>query len=396
MKIGFFVDTYYPQYNGVVVSVEQLVNQLRRHGHQVYIFAPLIKGYKDKDKYIYRIPSFKALNGEPDIFMPKYLSGENLKTIKSLKFDIIHAHGNGAFSALGLATARLKRIPYVLTFHTMHKEYTHFIMNGKLIKPKMAELFLKTFGNICDATTTPSEKMKKELLEYGVKRPIKVIPNFIDFEKFNVKNEAILRKRLNLSKQVPIVLTVGRLDKAKNFEFLVNAFSKIKDKNALLIFAGKGPRQKILNTLAVKNKINDRVIFAGAFEYEEMPYVYKDADIFVFASKTETQGVVVLEAAASGLPLVVTNDAAYKGMAQHEVNAFVVPFEIEKFSEKLDQLLSDKNLRNKFSKESEIVAKTNFDPKSWTEELVKFYTETIENYRKRDSFFKKLSRTLSL
>ncbi|OGH02673.1 MAG: hypothetical protein A2798_03490 [Candidatus Levybacteria bacterium RIFCSPHIGHO2_01_FULL_37_17] len=396
MKIGFFVDTYYPQYNGVVVSVEQLVEQLRKKGHQVYIFAPLIKGYKDIDKFIYRIPSFKALNGEPDIFMPKYLSAENLNTIKDLKFDIIHAHGNGAFSGLGLATARLKRIPYILTFHTMHKEYTHFIMNGKLIKPKMAELFLKTFGNICDATTTPSEKMKKELLDYGVKRPIKVIPNFIDFSEFNVKNEAILRKRFKIDKNRPIVLSVGRLDKAKNFEFIVEAFSKLKDKKAVLVFAGRGPRQKELNALAVKYHIINRVYFAGAFTYEEMPYVYKDANIFVFASKTETQGVVVLEAAASGLPLVVTNDAAYKGMAENGVNAFVVPFDTGIFAQKLDELLTNKDLRASFAKKSIEVAKINFDPKKWTEELITFYKETIENYKKRDTFFKRLSRTLSL
>lgn len=396
MKIGFFVDTYYPQYNGVVVSVEQIVNQLRKHGHQVYIFAPLIKGYKDKDKYIYRIPSFKALNAEPNIMMPKYLSADNLKTIKDLKFDIVHAHGNGAFSALGLAVARLKRIPYVLTFHTMHKEYTHYIMDGKIIKPKMAELFLKTFGNICDATTTPSEKMRKELLDYGVKKPIKVIPNFINFNDFEVKNEAILRKRLKIVNQTPLVLTVGRLDKAKNFEFLINAFALLKDKKAVLVFAGKGPQQKVLNSLAVIHKIQHRVFFAGAFEYEEMPYVYKDADIFAFASKTETQGVVVLEAAASGLPLVVTNDAAYKGMAEDGVNAFVVPFDIEKFSEKLDVLLSDEKLRGKFSKESEIVAKANFDPKTWTEELVSFYKETIVNYKKRDGIIKRITKSLSL
>jgi 1,2-diacylglycerol 3-alpha-glucosyltransferase len=395
MKIGFFVDTYYPQYNGVVVSVEQLVEQLRAHGHKVYIFAPLIKGYKDKDKYIYRIPSFKMLNGEPDIFMPKYLSAENLKTIKDLKFDIVHAHGNGAFSALGLATARLKRIPYVLTFHTMHKEYTHFIMDGKLIKPKMAEIFLKTFGNICDATTTPSEKMKKELLEYGVKRPIEVIPNFIDFSEFSVKNKAILRKKLNIQQSASIVLSVGRLDKAKNFEFLVRAFSKIKNKNAVLVIVGKGPRQNNLNSLAVKYKIEDKVYFAGAFSYEEMPYIYKDADIFVFSSRSETQGVVVLEAAASGLPLVVTDDPAYKGMAEDGVNSFVVPFKEDLFAQKLDLLLSDKKLRERYSNSSKKVARENFDPKTWTERLVNFYKETIENYNSRDSFFKRLYRSFS-
>ena len=390
------MDTYYPQYNGVVVSVDQTVRQLRRYGHEVYIFAPLIKGYKDKDKFIYRIPSFKALNAEPDIMMPKYLSADNLKTIKNLKFDIVHAHGNGAFSALGLATARLKRIPYILTFHTMHKEYTHYIMDGKLIKPKMAELFLKTFGNICDATTTPSEKMKKELLDYGVKRPIKVIPNFIDFDEFSVKDENILRKRLSIKKETPIVLTVGRLDKAKNFDFLVASFSKLKNKTALLVFAGKGPMHKHLSALAKKLNIEKRVLFPGAFEYTEIPYVYKDADVFAFSSKTETQGVVVLEAAASGLPLVVTNDAAYKGMAQDGVNAFVVPFDINSFAEKLDIILSDKSLRERYSKASVDVAKKNFDPKTWTEELINFYQETINNYKKRGGIIKRITKSFSL
>src|SRR6185437_950330 len=185
MKIAFFTDTYYPQLNGVTISVDNFAKELRKRGHTVYIFAPRIKKRRSHiDEDLTNLNTIKLLSIESPIYIPMPTTYTEYKKLFRLDFDIVHAHGNGAFSLLGYQVARMKRVPYILTFHTLLTKYTHYILKGKVIKPKMVETGLRVFANLCDNIITPSEKMKKELLRYGVKKPIEVIPNFIEKDDF--------------------------------------------------------------------------------------------------------------------------------------------------------------------------------------------------------------------
>jgi len=184
MKIGIITDSYYPQLNGVVVSVDNFTRELRKLGHEVYIFAPLLKNYKDKDRNVFRISNFKVISSEPEVLVPLPMPRLSYQQIFNINLDVIHAHGNGAFSFLGCQIAKLKGIPFILTFHTVHTKYTHYFLNGKVIRPKMVALGMRMFADICDGIITPSEKMKNELIAYGVKKEIKIIPSFIDFSRF--------------------------------------------------------------------------------------------------------------------------------------------------------------------------------------------------------------------
>jgi len=181
MKIGIITDSYYPQLNGVVVSVDNFTRELRKLGHEVYIFAPLLKNYKDKDRNVFRISNFKVISSEPEVLVPLPMPRLSYQQIFNINLDVIHAHGNGAFSFLGCQIAKLKGIPFILTFHTVHTKYTHYFLNGKVIRPKMVALGMRMFADICDGIITPSEKMKNELIAYGVKKEIKIIPSFMIF-----------------------------------------------------------------------------------------------------------------------------------------------------------------------------------------------------------------------
>lgn len=384
MNIAFFVDTYFPQLNGVTISVKNFTDQLRKDGHSVTIFAPKIPGAVDSEKYVFRLSAFKAISAEPDIWFPLPIPNKNFREMFRQPFDVIHAHGNGVVSLFGLGVAKARKIPFILTFHTIHTLYTHYVLGGKLITPRMASFALKTFGNQCDGVITPSEKMRQELIAYGLKKHVSVVPNFIDLSiyKKNIKI-GYLHKLLNLSEELPIIFTAGRLGIEKNFSFLLKVMQRVirVHKNVHFVIAGKGPEQKNLESIAKQLGIGEKVHFAGAIDALLMPSAYKDSVLFVFSSVTETQGICVLEAAAAGLPVVVVDDSAFLNIIIDGINGYSVKLDEEKFSEKVDALLSNKNLREAFGRESEKIARENFSPEKITNQLITFYNEIISSYK---------------
>lgn len=377
MKIAIFTDTYPPHLNGVATYVDYLARKLYSEGHTVYLFAPKVKGYKDKENYVYRLPSIRALPNLPDfVRLPLAIPHKNFWKIISFDFDIVHSHGNGAFSLLGLAVAKTKKVPYILTFHTQLGQYAHYFFKGKIIKPKMINDLLRRFANLCDGIITPSQKMKDELIKAGVAKNIEVIPNFVDPDKFNIRRKSgYLRKFLDIKKNCPILLAVGRLGKEKNFEFLLEVFKEIEsiNKNCHLVLVGEGVEHENLKNLGAKLNLNGRFHMTGAIPIDDMPKVYADCDIFVFPSVSEVHPMVAIEAAASGLPLVVAQDKAYEGIVVNGRNGFVLPLNQKVFAKKILQLLEKPNLSERLGKNSKILLKEAFDPKLLISKIIKFY-----------------------
>lgn len=378
MRIAYFTDTYLPQLNGVSISIRNTVSRLNRQGHTVHIFAPEISGYKDEEKNIIRLKSFKVLSSEPEVMFPLILPNKNYRKILSLPFDLIHAHGNGAFSLLGYQASRMRRLPYILTFHNLHTKYTHYILKGKIITPKMVATALRVFGNVSDGIITPSIKMKKELLSYGLKKHIEIIPGFIEFEEFQGNPKGFIHKQLGIDSSFPIILSVGRLAKEKNFAFLIRVFSGIHklDPLAHFVLVGQGPEKKSLAALVSRLGLSDFFHFMNQVRYKDLPKVYAGADIFLFASKTETQGVVISEAVASGLPLVVVDDDAFKNLVTSK-NGFVVPLSKKDFIEKTIYLLKNQKIREKMGQHSRENARNNCSPEEIINRLVNYYDHVI-------------------
>lgn len=384
MKIAYFTDTYYPQVNGVSVAVDKFTRELRERGHTVYLFAPKIKNHQQEDKFLIRLSSFKILSSEPEVRMPVLVDRALFKCF-NLDFKLISAHGNGPFSLLGLLIARIRGIPFVLTFHTMHTEYTHYFFNGKLIKPKVVGKLLKLFAGLCDGIVAPSEKMRAELKNYGIKKDIKLIPYFIDYEDFQTKPTKFLHKKLKIAKSSQIILSVGRLGQEKNFSFLIKMFAGVvkSNNNAHLVIVGQGPEKQKLITLASQLKLSSRVHFTGSIPPEQMPSVYADADVFVFSSTTETQGLVVLEAAASGLPIMAIKDQAFERIIYNGENGFLLPAKTSVFAEKILQLLNNNSLRIRLGRRSRQIVKTNFDKQKIVSELLRYYQQIVQNHKTR-------------
>lgn len=382
MNIGFFTDTYYPHLNGVTISVDNFARELRKKGHTVYIFAPRSKKRGKQEENLTNLPSVKLLSEELTFYMPLPTSYKDYAKMYKLELDLIHAHGNGPFSILGYQVARMKKIPYLLTFHTMFAKYTHYILNGRVIKPKMVEAAMRVFANLCDGILTPSEKMKNELISYGVHKPVYVIPNFVEKDTFMHVEKNYLHKKLGLSNTTPLLMSVGRLGKEKNFAFLIEMFAELakEESKSHLVIVGQGPDGKRLKTLAETLGITDRVHFTGKINNKDMPSVYADSTMFVFTSQSETQGLVLLEACVAELPLVVVKDAAYANTVLHKKNGYAIPLDKKKFVEKIQLLLSDASLRNKMGKASSEILDEYFPPELITETLLKVYRNSLKNY----------------
>jgi glycosyltransferase involved in cell wall biosynthesis len=390
MNIAFFSDTYFPQINGVLISIINYATLFKKLGHTVYIFAPEIPDYRNRDKNVITLDSFKVLSAEPDVRAPLPKLNKKYQKMFNVPIDIVHAHGNGAFSLLGLQVARIRTIPFTMTFHTLDTKYGHYVFNGKVFTEDMIGSALAWFGNLCDGIVAPSKKMQRTLKKYGVRKPMHIIPSFIFQEEFRQAKSGYLRHLLQIEKDEPILLTVGRLGKEKNFEFLLHVAKKVIETHPSLHFVivGKGSYEEHLKHEAVKLSIEKNVHITGQIERKYIPDCYKDADIFAFSSTTETQGIVVLEAAASGLPLVVVNDGAYERIVEHEVNGYRLPLKQKVFAEHINKLLDSPDIRSSFGKESVKIAAKNFDPTTLAKTMISFYEETIRTSKRKRPMYK--------
>ncbi|MFH1781590.1 MAG: glycosyltransferase [Patescibacteria group bacterium] len=382
MKIGFFTDTYLPVLDGVVVSIESARKTLEAMGHEVFVFAPQVKGYKDKNKNVFRFKSIKYIK-EPEY---RYALGmfpvdKKIRDLINLKMDIAHAHSPLSLGILAKFISEKQKIPLVYTHHTHYEEYIKAYFKEKIVLPYLAKEYTRWFCNRSDLVIAPSKKFKTILEKYGVKKRVKIdiLPTGIDLEKFNKKESRAtienIKKKYKISKDKKIVLTVGRINKEKNIEFLLKAWQHVVKKrdDVELVVVGEGKRLK-----EMKKKYSN-ANFVGAIPHNEMPAIYDTADLFAFASLAETQGLVILESMASGLPVVVLKDEAFSGVVKNNINGFAVESKsVVKFAEKLNQILDDKRLFKKFS-ENALLTADNFSEKEIANKLLKIYQGLINS-----------------
>ena len=351
MKIGFFTDSYLPQVNGVATSVEELRGSLALRSHKIFIVASSYPKYKDKFPNVLRLKSVKLWRN-PELRVSYLFPDRILQKVLKLEVDLIHGFSGGATPSLGLTLAKLKRKPYVFTYNTRWNKYTHYIFNGKIIKPKAMEKMVELYCNVCTHIIAPSEFVKEELISFGVKKPISVIPNGVNIVKFKPVENKELNIKLGLKENDKIVLCVSRLAKEKSIDFLIKAFAKYsKEKSDVyFVIAGDGPEkgnlQKLINSLNAENKI----ILLGMVPYDEIPKIYNSADVFIFASQTETQGMIVLEAMSSGLPVLAVKDIVFEQFIENEKEGILVENNENIFNEQLDKLLKNEIMRSAIGK----------------------------------------------
>lgn len=376
MKIGFFTDTYLPVKNGVVTSITGFGSSLQKRGHEVFIFTPSYPGYKDKNKNVIRLGSIPAFI-YPDTRLSFPYSFKARAAVKKIGLDVIHSHDPFSLGIFALAVSKEYKIPHVHTYHTLYPEYVHYILNGKLINSKAAQKISMLFCNQCNGVIAPSTKISKLLRKWGVKKPIDVVSSGINFDFFQTKEKDYLRKKIKVDKNRRILLTLSRLGKEKNIEFLIKSMRRFNPKEYLLVIAGTGPEKENLEKLTQKLKFSDRITFYNINGKEEIPKIYNGANVFVYASKSETQGLVVLEAMASGLPIAALSDGAIADMVEDGQNGFLIRGGQKEFVSAIKKILNNKNLCQEMSRESKSLAK-NITSEKQADKLTAVYKKLLK------------------
>lgn len=396
LRIGLFTDTYAPQVNGVSISLQLISEGLQKRGHQVTIFAPKFPGYEDNQPGVVRLPSLKYLN-DPPIYVAVLGTPRSTWSLSRKHFDVLHAHSPLTVGLLAYLTASTKNLPLIYTYHTSITDYTHYlkVIGGTGVIRHAARWFSATSTNLGHQIVVPSPKFYRLLLEQKVKKPIRVIPNGIDLSNFKTaKNPGSFRQRLGLSADAPILLSVGRVDPEKRLDFLIDAFVRIADRvpEAHLVFAGDGSSRKKLEEQAAATKVKERIHFLGMLNRSELPNLLHDATVFLSASTTEVHPISVIEAIASGLPLVAVRDEAFEGMIVEGENGHLTPLDVDCYADTLAKLVTDPERLSRYGNRScELSEKYSIEGQVRT--LEQLYMEAIlQNWR--GSFVSRISERL--
>lgn len=350
MRVAMWSDSFYPYVSGVTKSVDTLRKTLIELGHEVDLYCPNYPGTVDHDRGIKRLPSFPApTNRNYYVAIPSVpgLFGE----VKRSSPDVIHSHSPFNLGKRGIDIGRKIGIPVVLTYHTMYNMYAHYVpVIGQKIPPVIESLALATCRE-CDLVITPTKTIQEYLLEKGLKTPCMAIPNGIDLSPFSKTEPSRARQTYGIPEGVPLVVTSARLGKEKNLEVLLEAFAHSSKKvESFLLIAGDGPLKHHLKQLTADLGISRNVVFAGFVKPEFMPHIYAAGDVFLFTSLTDTQGLVILEAKASGLPAIAVAALGVKDMIRDGIDGYLCPNDPAALAEKVVYLLTNQGEREAMSR----------------------------------------------
>ncbi len=390
MRIGLFSDTYLPDVNGVVTSVELLRKKLCELGHEVFVictYKGLLK--VEKEGNIIRLPGIEAkkLYGYA---LTSPLHPLMMDEIKDLELDIIHLHTEFGVGIFGQMCAESLHIPLVRTYHTTYEDYTHYInflhsdSFDKLAK-KIVINWTKYLGRHCLRMIVPSKKTYDLLVSsYGLKVPIDIIPTGIELDRFDPKDkdDAECQKVKDSCKVGPkekLLLYVGRVAQEKSIDLLIRTMSLAKDLKVKLLIVGGGPDLENLKDLVNQSGLQDKVYFAGKVPFVEVPQYYHACDAFISASTSETQGMTYVEAMSSARIIFARRDECVKELLYEGENGFYFDNEQELYAKIKSFLALDEKKTNAMEEKSLSIARE-FDAGVFAERVYSVYTKAMNAF----------------
>lgn len=401
MNVGIFTDSYRPEISGVVVSVQTLKQALTARGHRVFIFAPDNPAAQPEED-VYRLPSVPVIF-QKSLRLAVSVTPEALTAISQIKLDVIHTQTEFTLGFFAKAVALILDLPIIHTYHTMYKDYVHYITKGKLVhlSEDMVRVLSRRFCNADDMIIAPTDKVRNVLLSYGVKRPIRIVPSGVDLTRFQLaaadpETRNAVRKEMGIAETTPLIVFIGRIAKEKSIDMLIRAMSVLHEKmpEARLLIVGDGPEKAPLEKLASEICSKGSVLFAGSRPWVEIPSYYRAGDAFVSASVTETQGLTILEAMAALVPVIARQDPSFAAMISDGVDGRLFVGE-EDLPETLFQVLSD------HEKTSGIVGAAQkkalqYSAETFGQKLEETYNEVIALHKLRSRHFIRRIRRIIL
>ncbi len=348
LQVLMVSDVYFPRINGVSTSIDTFREDLADQGVDVTLVAPEYPEPHDAAS-IWRIPSRRIPFDPEDRLMRWHPLSQKVDALATDRADVIHIQTPFAAHYAALRSARRHRLPVVATYHTHFEEYIdHYLplMPRPLLRG-IARGIARNQCNGLDAVVVPSLAMRDKLAEYGVTAPMHVLPTGIPAGRFEGGSRERFRSRHGIAPERPVALFVGRVAHEKNIGFLLDALSHaVRDLDALLLIAGEGPAVPELRQRVARLGLGRHVSFVGYLDRRtELPDCYAAADVFCFASHTETQGLVLLEAMAAGLPVYGLARMGTRDIIEPGRGAIAAPGDAQAFGQGLAALLGDASRR---------------------------------------------------
>ncbi|UCF61981.1 MAG: glycosyltransferase [Anaerolineaceae bacterium] len=376
-----FSNTYYPSTSGVVTSVALFRQGLMSANHEVHLIVPHYEDFIDSEPYIFRYPALD-LTDRIDISLVLPFQPLIEPTVRGIMPDIIHSQHPVWMGDLAVTFAHELGVPLVFTYHTRYDEYAQsYVPIAAGLASKVAEEVVKRYMRQCTHIVAPTPVIRDLILrEYQVEKPVSVVPSPVDLTRYEDKDPKRIRQEFGLDKY-EVLLYIGRLAKEKGLDLLLNAFVMIvaERPQARLMLVGDGPYRRVLEGQVQRYGLSRKVIFTGVVPHEEIPDYAAAADLFVFTSLTDTQGLVLVEAMAAGVPAVAVEapgpvDILARG------GGLLVPAEEDAFAQAILTLLEDDVRRKELGEEAFSLAQP-YAVSATTNRMLAVYEEALSTVR---------------
>lgn len=373
-NIAFFTNTYKPVTSGVVRSISDFRQALTDLGHNVFIFAQDSDGYVDQEPFIFRYPAIELPLQEYPLTIP--VSSFVNKLLPSLKLDVIHAHHPVLLGKVAATKAQELNVPLVFTYHTRYQEYSHYAALPQDMVKQMITRWMADYLGDCNQVIVPSESIKEIVTElYGIKAGVTAVPTGIDLAPYQAADGARIRREKGWGDD-KVLISVGRLAEEKNWKTLIDAVRPIVQErdDVRLIILGSGEQHEELKKYIAELGVGDQVQLPGRVPFNEIPDYLAAADLFCFASLTETQGLVTLEALAAGLPVVAFRATGTADVVEDGVQGLLTDPNTAALTAGIRQALDDEALCAQF-KTAALARAQQYEIKNQAKKMLDIYEQ---------------------
>lgn len=348
LKIGMFIDTFFPMIDGVIIVVDNYAKRLSKFA-DVTVFCPAPrKGKYDDSKFEYKVvrcKSSKLLDLDYDLPLPS-MDNDFKEALKNAKLDVVHIHSPFGVGKFGIKYAKKHKIPVVATMHTNFKFDIYKATKSKLITRVMLNNIVKVFDK-CDECFAVNNKIASVYNDYGTKVMPSVLNNGTDLEFVEDEKLACetVNKKYGLKDDDFVCLFVGRINTLKNILFIVDALKIVKDNNHnfKMLFVGGGNDEHILRDKIEETKLTEDVLMCGkVMDRQLMAYIFRRAQLFLFPSVYDASSLVQIEAASQKTPTIFLEGAPTSATVEKDVNGFIIENDVNAFAEKIMQVMDDK------------------------------------------------------
>ena len=364
MRVLFVSDVYFPRVNGVSTSIRTFRQDLAACGVETVLVAPAYPGVGANDEPgVLRVASASVPRDPEDRRMRWGALTRAMDSLPRDEFDLVHIHTPFIAHYAGARFAKRTRIPCVATYHTFFEEYAqHYVpAMPRWMGRYLARAFTRSQCDDVQTLIAPSEPMRDVLLQYGVATPVHVLPTGVPADRFAVGNGDRFRKQSGLPLERPLMTYIGRVAHEKNIDFLIQVFTQVRQSvpGAMLVIAGEGPARESLRQRVASLQLEGDVFFAGYLDRNTaLLDCYAAANVFAFASRTETQGLVLLEAMAQGIAVVSTAELGTRSILKPDCGAIVVPENRDEFAAAVTRVLEDRQLQKELGERGRVYAKS--------------------------------------